>query len=43
LPVSNTMRTAPCLKSSSNFLYDGAIAPQRRCLRATRGSPGDKG
>jgi len=26
LPVSNTSRTAPCLKSSSNFRYL-AIAP----------------
>src|SRR4051794_27648036 len=40
LPVSNTSRTAPCLKSSSNFRYDLVIAtPQRRGLHATRGSP----
>src|SRR5690349_6468146 len=41
-PVSRTSRTAPSLKSRSNFLRVSAIAlsfPLRRCVHATRGSP----
>src|SRR4051794_18863537 len=40
-PVSNTSRTAPCLKSSSNLRYL-PTPPLRllwRCLHATRGNP----
>jgi hypothetical protein len=40
LSVSRTIRTAPCLKSSSNFRLVSATAPPyRRCLHATRGNP----
>src|SRR5437879_2182416 len=41
LPVSRTSRTAPSLKSWSNFLRVSAIAPPhlRRCVHATRGNP----
>jgi hypothetical protein len=40
LPVSRTIRTALCLKSSSNFCLLSAVAsPHWRCLHAQTGSP----
>jgi hypothetical protein len=37
LPVSNTSRTAPCLKSSSNFRYDLVIALPKGDVSTLRG------